>query len=133
MKKLIYAVLGIILLAAIAILIFFNLPGASTKNKDAAFNISPQEILSSFQQDEKTANKKYLGKVVSIKGKVKSIEKDKKESTVIMLDTGDSMANILCTMENEPNNITIGQELTIKGMCNGYLMDVVLNRCNIVR
>lgn len=133
MKKLLYILIALIVILAITGLVFFNLPGATTKNKDAAFSINASEVLSAFQSNEKKANKTYMGKVITVKGKVKGLEKDKKGSEVVLLDTGDDMANILCTFESDPGGISIGQEISVKGMCNGYLMDVVLNRCNIVK
>ena len=52
---------------------------------------------------------------------------------VIILNTNDMIGGILCTFENKPKSkIEEGQKIVIKGQCSGLLMDVILNKCNIV-
>jgi hypothetical protein len=39
------------------------------------------------------------------------------------------MFGINCTMEEKDGNIKEGDEVVLKGICTGYLTDVVLIRC----
>jgi len=52
-----------------------------------------------------------------------------------VLDTGDPMYGIACTLitiEPATGNVKPGEKITVKGICTGYLSDVVLtNSCLI--
>ena len=46
----------------------------------------------------------------------------------IYLDTSNDLSNIIFQLEKLDTSIEEGQEVTLKGICTGYLMDVVLVR-----
>ena len=133
MKNLIYIILSLLIIGIFLFVIVLNLPKATTKNKAATIELDAIELLDDFIASEINANKKYIGKIIEVQGIISRIEKDKKGSSVIMLKTNDKIKSILCTMENEPKGLAAGQQVKIKGICNGYLLDVVLNRCNLVK
>ena len=130
MKTVIKFIIGIIVLVLIAYMIIINLPKASSTNKTASLSISATELFSEFSSDEAKANKKYIGKIIEVEGTVLNTHRDKQNALVIILDSGDAMGSVLCTLEKDPAEIPQkSQHVSIKGQCNGLLMDVVLNKC----
>jgi cytochrome c-type biogenesis protein CcmE len=133
MKKVIYGILALILFLFIAYFIVLNLPQSSTKDKEASIKIEASILFDEFSTKEKKANQNYNGKIIEVTGQVRAISTDKKGDMVIILNTNDMIGGVLCTFENKPKSaIKEGQTVIIKGQCSGLLMDVVLNKCNIV-
>ena len=136
MKKLIKFLLAIIVLALIGYFVILNLPKSSVKNKKADYQLDATELYSAFENNEKKSNKLYIGKTIEVKGRFLNQNKDNQDATVVILDGGGSLGGVLCTLEqgqeSRLDNIQPGDMLTIKGMCTGLLMDVVLNKCVIL-
>lgn len=111
-----------------------NLPKASTKNKDAQIKIESVKLFASYSNNETASNKKFNGKIIEVTGKVLKVISDKKGDTVVILDSGDPVAGVLCTLASKPSTQPkVGSTVTIKGQCSGLLMDVVLNKCHLIK
>lgn len=106
----------------------YNKPVEGLEFKKADYNLSPLELVKEFQNDEETANLKFLNKVIKVTGMIASIEEEH-----ITLEVEGAFAQVICEMKlaSALKNLSKGQEITIKGLCTGYLMDVVLVNCNI--
>ncbi len=106
---------------------------ASLYNLPAIVNINADTLINQFITNEAEANKKYLGKVISVKGIINKI--DNQQDTLLTILLGDTLlsSNVSCLMDSGYSNVkkvfTPGTQITIKGICTGYLMDVELNRC----
>jgi hypothetical protein len=52
---------------------------------------------------------------------------------VVVLNTGDPLVGVACSLnmvESTGRQIKLGEKITIKGICSGYVSDVVLtNSC----
>jgi len=105
----------------------FNKPLQSTSKMKTDFTLSAVDLLQQFEEDEASANTKYLDKVIEVKGSVQKIEKKDKNITVY-LDAESLMSSVIFQLENDETTIQKGEEVTLKGICTGYLMDVVLVR-----
>ena len=96
------------------------------------FSISSTELFTAFDDDEKTANSKYLDKNVEVTGVVQDVSKGKDGTITVTLDGG-MMFGITCEMfESEKvdqGKYKKGSKITLKGICTGFLSDVVLVRC----
>ena len=108
-------------------------------NTQSDFTITANELLMAFEKDSASANKQYLGKIITITGSVKSVEKDTDAATVV-LGKEDGMSSVRCSMDSSQvgavSNLQAGSSVTIKGACTGFHADdmglgsdVVLNRC----
>jgi hypothetical protein len=132
MKKLIIIVLIISASAVAYGYYLFNKPHQGIANKEAAFTIDSKKLFSEFDQDEESANKKYLGKVVAVYGKVTDKAVDAKGTFSLILEGGD-MAGVGCQFDpgilQQVQNLKKGQVIKVKGKCTGMLMDVVLVDC----
>jgi len=110
----------------------FNKPHEGIANKEAAYTLESRELFTEFDQNENAANKKYLGKVITVHGKVSDKAVDSKGMTSLILEGGD-MAGVGCQFDKsvikEIENIKKGQVIRVKGICTGMLMDVVLVDC----
>jgi hypothetical protein len=132
MKKIILALFSFVAIGAAVGYYMYNKPVDKMAQMAVSDEVSAEDLFSAYEKDEAEANRKYLDKIILVKGKVLKSEEGE-EKTTILLDTGDMLANIMCQMENkkltlpEPNSI-----ISIKGLCTGYLTDVVLVRAVIV-
>jgi hypothetical protein len=98
----------------------------------AAFTTTAPGLMKDFQDDENKANHQYNDKVVKVSGTVVKVERTDSTQTV-QLDGKSGMGGIICEFEASHNNelkeLRPGQPVSIKGVCTGMLMDVVLVRC----
>jgi hypothetical protein len=134
MKKVLIA-FGAILIAAILIGYYiYNKPVASTKNTRAEQTVTASELIAAYEAGEEQANASYLGKVIQVKGVVSSITEEHGKKKVI-LDTGNPMSMVICEMETGTDmaDITTGKETSVKGVCSGYLSDVILVQTTVVK
>jgi hypothetical protein len=95
-----------------------------------------QAIVNMYDSSEASANEKYLGKTVEIKGIVSEVNNEQDTLLTVMLGDSNDMHRVSCLLDKAqlPNlkKCMPGKEITIKGICTGYLLDVELNRCVIV-
>ena len=99
---------------------------------ETAITVTAQAILDAYNTDEKKANTLYLDKAIEVSGEVAGVSKTQQGKTVVSLKTTDPMAGIRCTMK-EAVEVTAGNNVRIKGICSGFLMDVTLIDCYIVK
>ena len=110
----------------------YNKPHTDVSNIPASVSISAQELYHQFEQDETSANKKYLDKVIEVKGVVNEVQQS--DTTLnILLSGGNGMGGINCSIaeKNPSGNIHKNEMMTIKGRCTGFLLDVSLVDCVI--
>ena len=130
--------LGLLLpavLLALAIYVWFfvwNKPALNIE-KAKAITIEASALFDEYSANEKAANAKYIDKVLEVSGEVTNVSKNAEGLTVIMLKTNDLMFGVNCTMEEKEVECKAGDKLTLKGICTGYLTDVVLIRCHRVK
>jgi hypothetical protein len=87
-----------------------------------------------FEENETTASVKYLNKIIEVRGEIGSVKPGENNSLNISLKTGSKLSSVICTFPsvNDPGSIKEGFQITIRGVCSGYLMDVLLNNCAVV-
>ena len=135
MNKRIVLITLLIILFSAGIYIYkeYNRKPARLNNLPAVVNINADTLISQFALNEAEANKKYLGKVISVKGFINKI--DNQQDTLLTILLGNSLlsTSVSCLMDSSYIKLkkvfTPGVQIIIKGICTGYLMDVELNRC----
>ena len=135
MNKRIVLITLLIILFSAGIYIYkeYNRKPARLNNLPAVVNINADTLISQFALNEAEANKKYLGKVISVKGLINKI--DNQQDTLLTILLGNSLlsTSVSCLMDSSYIKLkkvfTPGVQIIIKGICTGYLMDVELNRC----
>ena len=109
-------------------------------NPDSVSKIKPDfilnaaELVDAFEADESAANSKYLDKIIQLSGTVTEISDDQEEITIVYIK-GNLMGNVSCQFSDEvlaDQELQVGDQLTVKGKCTGYILDVVLTKCALV-
>ena len=109
----------------------YNKPVKSTSAKNSDLSIQSHDLFAAYERNEMDANQKYLNKVVSVVGKISTVTKED-ENDILTLETGTGMFGIVCKMEKGEmtrKQLKTGDNVKLKGICTGMLMDVVLVRC----
>ena len=134
MKKKI--IIGIVLLGIIGAstgLYMFNKKVPGLENAKADFNLSANALFDEFDANEQSALGKYEGKILEITGEIVSIKNEKGQANIILFAENAMAGGINCSFKSNQNNLKKGDTATIRGRCQGFLMDVVLNNCNLVK
>lgn len=127
MKKYFYIALALGLLAAAYGYYEYNRPVKGIENEVADVAIESAALLTEFESDETSANKKYFDKIVDVTGTIAKIsDNDGKKS--VYLNAGSDLSFIICELENtaDADKLSVGEKTTVKGKCTGYLSDVIL-------
>lgn len=126
---------GILLIVLTLVIVFgyylYNKPMDSLEYVKPVATLSADSIFKMYEHDEAGTNKLYLNKVITVTGKIQSVRSDT-SGLSINLQTTSGMFGVTCKMETATANVprfTEGQEVQVKGLCSGYLMDVVLVQC----
>ena len=134
LKKLLIAFVLLVFIGAGYAYYMYNKPVESLDRKDADVTITADQLIKDYEADENTANQKYLGKVVIVSGKITDIttEDGKKK---INLETSNPISAVICEMEenHKTEDLKAGDNVKIKGMCSGYLSDVILVQSIIIK
>ena len=124
-----------VVLALAAGFYLFNKPHADIVSQSPVARLSASELFDAFSSDESAANQNYTGKVVEVSGEIYSIEEGSQDDLNILLMGASDMFGVSCNISKEDlsQELSNGQQITIKGECSGMLSDVVLIRCVIVK
>jgi hypothetical protein len=98
------------------------------------FIITATLLQKEFEDDEAAASSKYINKILEVTGTIASIKPADKQIISISLNTASGLSSIICTFEaiNDPSRLRNGDEITLRGECSGFLMDVLLNNCALI-
>jgi hypothetical protein len=133
--------LAVIFLTVLVLFIYgyteFTRKPADLTKSDAVESLAASDLCALYSNYEDSANKKYLGKIIEVTGSV--IEIENQQDTLLTILLGDTLqpARVSCLIDKKhfaaaKNNI-LGNKISLKGICTGYLMDVELNRCVVVK
>lgn len=110
----------------------YNKPFVDTKNSTPKFKVTSQEVLNDFDADEKLANEKYVDNLILIKGVIGYISYENGISIITLKGESD-FPNIICHMLPDANldvlKLKKGEQIMVKGICTGNLIDVMMVRC----
>lgn len=136
MKNIILAALLVLAIGGGVGYYLFNKPPDQLQSARPAFELSGTELFEAFENNEQAANQKYLDQVVQVTGQLVKSNTNENGQTILTLQAGSGMFGIQCeldpTVDHPTTNFQTGQTLTVKGICTGMLMDVVLVRCVVV-
>lgn len=89
-------------------------------------HVNATDLFKDYSLNEQAANKAYLNKALEVSGKVLEVKQNLNAPSQIILDAGDPMFGIACTMDKSLKKVKPGDTVTIKGICTGYLNDVII-------
>jgi hypothetical protein len=90
--------------------------------------VSANQLFKAFETDETKANEAYLDKVVEVTGIVSEVWINQAGEPVLLLKSDEQLYGVSCTMKSNPEGIVPGVSVTVKGICTGYLSDVVITQ-----
>ena len=126
-KIMILAVAVMIAIAAGTGYYLYNKPVPSVADLTAKA-VSATDLFKDFSTNEQMANQSFLNKAVQVSGKVLEVSHNQNQQVQVILDAGDPMFGIACTLDDANARVKRGDLVTIKGICTGFLNDVVLTR-----
>lgn len=127
-----FVFLGALVAVAAAIYVVWNKPHA-TVDDVKGIRITAEALTDAFEKNEQGANSVYLNKVIEVSGKISEVSKNQDNKDVILLETSDPLSGVQCTMRENGGRYQVGEEIAIKGFCNGYTMVVLLSDCIITK
>ncbi len=95
------------------------------------FRYNASELYEFYQADEAAGNLKLIGKIIEVEGTIAEVSTDENGSSVVMLRDPGAFGGVMCTMDGRVEGLEIGKTVIIRGMCTGFLFDVVMNKCMV--
>lgn len=124
-------------MGGLILLFLFYAPEKNLQRETADLQISATELFTQYEANEAAGNQKYIDRIIDVTGEVAEITTDEEGSPVVILREADAFSGVLCTLKDSErsavNELTIGEQVTIRGFCTGMLMDVVLNKCVVIK
>jgi hypothetical protein len=133
-KIALFVVLFIALSGILAGLIMFNKKHPDTAKARPDFIITAVALQKEFDNNEAAASARYINKILEVNGTIASVTPADSSHLNIALKTGSEMSSVICTfpaISGSPR-FKSGDEITLRGECSGFLMDVLLNNCAVV-
>lgn len=141
-RMIIGGIVVVIMITAIYGLYQYNRTVQGLADVRADYSVEASALINEFVNNEEAANKKYLNKILLVKGTIKNIEPGESAGTIVLGDTTD-MNGVRCVLDSSANatagSLQQGAVITIKGAITGFNKDetgllgsdVQLNRCVI--
>ncbi|MBL7857278.1 MAG: hypothetical protein JNM57_06285 [Cyclobacteriaceae bacterium] len=131
MRKVLFLLLALGAVSALVAYQIYNKPHRHAEGKPYV-SIHAHELYDLFTADENQANENFLDKVIQVNGTIAEISLNQDDRQVILLQSNDPLFGISCTLEKTDRKISKGDVIHVKGICKGYLSDVVLTDCVII-
>jgi hypothetical protein len=134
-------ILGLVLLAVCVAgggvgYFMYHKPHADLGKAKPDFQLTAEALFANFESDEAVSNSLYLDKVIEVSGTLRELRSNPETGTVLLLKGETEMFGVNCALDPEQallaENLNPGQEVRLRGLCTGMLMDVNLSRCVLV-
>ena len=135
MKKKIFIIIGIIVLIAAAGFIILKI---MTKNAERhvetekAIIVTARQLALAFGKTEDSANKAFLNKTLEVSGLVTTVDSNDNHQSVLLFQSNDGTAGVACTFKTKIENVQVGNTITCKGICTGFLSNVTITDCILI-
>jgi hypothetical protein len=139
MKTYVKILLGVVTLIAVvsigAAVYLFRMPHKDIGKAKPDFIITAIDLQKAFEDNETSATAKYVNKILEIEGEVESVKTGEANVFNVTLKSGSDLSSVICTFPaaTEPAKITVGTKVTVRGECSGFLMDVLMNNCVLIK
>ncbi|WP_108804179.1 hypothetical protein [Aquimarina sp. Aq107] len=114
---------------------YYNTSHIDINNASTEISTDSQKLTASFINDENDANLIYKDKIVEVVGVVKEVTFLNDRNTIV-LEGDNKNSSVLCDMQSDQfkmvKNLKKGQKIELKGVCKGFLKDVILLNCMLI-
>jgi tRNA_anti-like len=133
-KITLFIVLAIALITILTALIGFNKKHADTAKVKPDFVITATTLQKEFEDNETAASARYINKILEVSGTIASEAPSDSTHLNISLKTGSDISSVNCVFPviGDMSKFKPGEEITLRGECSGFLMDVLLKNCAII-
>ena len=116
-------------------LYMFNKQHKDLSKAKPDFTLTATALQKAFEENETAATAKYVNKIIEVSGTIGSVRAGEGNVPNISLKTGSDLSAVLCTLPagTDPLGFTEGKQVIIRGECSGFLMDVLLNNCILIK
>ena len=137
--KYILIILAVLFLAGVGIgLKMFFKTHEDISKMDAVYQVEASVLIQEFSTDENAATLKYSEKPIQISGNL--VSKTKLQNGTDLLILEDEMEGISCQLDSswsaanqaKVQALEAGDQISVKGICKGYLMEVKVSPAMIV-
>ena len=134
-KVALFFVSFIALAGILAALYMFNLKHTDMAKAKPDYIISATQLQKEFEDNETAASTKFINKIIEVTGIIASVKPAENNSVNVTLVSGSDLSAVICTFSAiaDPSRLQTGSEITLRGECSGYLMDVLLNNCAMIK
>jgi len=135
--KIILSIIIILLLLTCGYYFIVPMFTTSEKNlqyKTATLNVSSKDLIRAYTLNEQKSNHLYAGKIIEVTGFIKEISFLNSRNTIILNSNAETFGVICDLNPNEKEKIKLlkkHQKIRVKGICKGFLKDVILLNCTI--
>jgi hypothetical protein len=131
--KIILGIIALIFIAGAGYGVYmWNEPHRDVTN-EKGIDITANAIFDSFSQNESRANQIYLDKAIQVTGEISEVKKNQAGQVVVYLKSDDPIFGVNCTFKNDPGPLQKNTTITFKGICTGFLNDVIINQGILVK
>jgi hypothetical protein len=135
MKK--YIIIGCMVAALAGLYVWFfiwNKPHRTAADEEAFTKIGAHELFVEFAADDSVAYAKYKDKIIQVSGELSEIKEDASGDTELVINTNDPSAHVIVTLKkgDKAQDAKIGTAIEIKGICNGFLYEELLEQSDVL-
>ena len=118
-----------------AALYMYNLQHKDLQKVKPDYVMTATDLQKAFEDDEIAATAKYVKKVIEIRGLIESLKAGEDNTLNISLKTGSDLSSVICTFQSvsDLSGFNPDEQITLRGECSGFLMDVLLNNCSVIQ
>lgn len=134
-KIALFAVMFIAVAAILAALYLFSMKHSDITKVKADFIITATQLQKEFEYDETKASVKYINKILEVTGIISSVTPEENNRVNISLMTENTLSSVICTCPGiaDTSGLKQGDQITIRGECSGFLLDVLMNNCAVIK
>ena len=120
---------------AIGVYAIFNYKGVDTRKAKTEISITTNELFEDFDKEKEASFNQYIEKAVEVKGILYQVTfKGDKYSLLLRGKQIDAL--VLCEMQKDQaaiiKRLQVGDEVKVKGILKGFLMDAILLNCIVI-
>ena len=101
----------------------------------AANTIDAPSLVGAYMQNEVKADQNFKGKTFYVSGTVDQISKDIMDNIYVTLEGDGVIRSVQCYLDDADvaANLNKGEQVVIKGKCDGLMMNVQMKDCSLVK
>ena len=121
---------------------FFSLLGVASLEDDApsidsntkpVLTVNSKNLYNDYNNNEISADDKYKGKIIQVKGTIRDIGNDIMDEAYVTLIGDEFFGDVQCFFSDKSYLVDVkkGQNINIVGYCDGLFINVIMKNCII--